>query len=43
MLEDLQKDSEEDEVVSEKKYNVELPFQEQWHFEKLEITHGNTE
>ena len=35
VLEDLQKDSKEDEVVSAKNDNVELPFQEQWHFEKF--------
>ena len=43
VLEELQKDSDEDEAVIEKNANDELPFQEQWHFEKFEITYRHAE
>ena len=41
MLSELERDSDED--VSRNTENAEFPFQEQWHFEKFDIKHRNTE
>ena len=41
MLDELQRDSDED--VSGRNEDVELPFQEQWHFGSFDVKYRNTE
>ena len=43
MLSELELERDSDEDVSRNTENAEFPFQEQWHFEKFDIKHRNTE